>query len=141
MLRTGEITELTSGCPIEAQQPEQIPFFPQRRAQDGEEAAETVIPRREECDIAQKQVGQERGPHLPAHGVGTGCSNGLRNSLSGGHTSESLSVVIAKHPLASRPRLESALAASIEVETRLARADQLPKANGRALLPPKALCV
>lgn len=58
-----------AGCPTAFQQAAPIPSLPDRRSQVGKEPGEAVAPLAQECTQAQQQIHQQRGPHLPAHGV------------------------------------------------------------------------
>lgn len=70
LLRRAQKAAPATGCPIDFQQAAQFEFPPQRGAQQGKEAGETVRPLTEPCAEAQQHIGQERGPDLPLHGVG-----------------------------------------------------------------------
>src|SRR5512137_1914351 len=70
LLRRAQKASAASGCPIDFQQAAQFEFLPQGRAQQGKEAGETVRPLAEPGAEAQQNIGQERGPDLPLHGVG-----------------------------------------------------------------------
>lgn len=70
LLWRAQKTAAAPGCPIDFQQAAQFEFLPQRRAQQGKEAGETVRPLTEPRAEAQQHIGQERGPDLPLHGVG-----------------------------------------------------------------------
>src|SRR5712692_10533595 len=59
-----------AGCPIALQEAAQVQFLPQRRAHQCEEPCEAVSPLAEEGTETQQHIGQQRRPHLPAHGVG-----------------------------------------------------------------------
>ena len=58
------------GCPTAFQEAAQIQFLPEGRADQGEEAGETVAPPPQPSAEAQQHVGQQGCPDLPAHGVG-----------------------------------------------------------------------
>src|ERR1039457_1689075 len=59
-----------TGCPIDFQQAAQLEFLPQRRAQQGKEAGETVAPLAQPGAEAQQHISQQGCPHLPADRVG-----------------------------------------------------------------------
>src|SRR5438445_3496951 len=67
----GRAQEATAsfGCPIALEQAAQVQPLPQRRPQQREEPGETVAPLAQPGAEAQQQIHQERGPHLPAHGL------------------------------------------------------------------------
>jgi hypothetical protein len=58
------------GCPIEVQQAARFEFLPERRAQQREEPREAVTPLTQPDTKPPQDIGPERRPHLPAHGVG-----------------------------------------------------------------------
>ena len=72
LLRPRQIAEVATGCPLALQQPQQIPFLPKRGADQRKEARETVAPVRQETQVAQQQINQQRRPDLPPHRVGAG---------------------------------------------------------------------
>src|SRR6185437_6947811 len=65
LLGAGQIAEVTTGCPIALEQRQQIPFLPQHRADQREEARETVAPIRKKTQVTQQEVNQQRRPDLP----------------------------------------------------------------------------
>ena len=66
----GQVPVVPACCPIAAQEFQQIDFSPQNCARDGEHAREAMAPLGEVAQVAQENIGQERHPNLPAHGVG-----------------------------------------------------------------------
>lgn len=70
LLRRAQEAPAATGCPIDFQQAAQFEFLPQRGAQQRKEAGEAVRPLNEPRAEAQQDIGQERGPDLPRHGVG-----------------------------------------------------------------------
>ena len=70
LLRRAQEAPAATGCPIDFQQAAQFEFLPQGRAQQRKEPRETVAPLAEPSTETQQHIGQQRRPHLPAHGVG-----------------------------------------------------------------------
>jgi len=67
--RAQEVPAAT-GCPIAVEELAQVEALPQGGPDQGEEAGEAVAPLAQEGAEAQQQIDQQRGPHLPADGVG-----------------------------------------------------------------------
>ena len=65
-----EEASAASGCPTAFQETAQIQFLPKGRAEQGEEAGETVAPSSQPGAEAQQEVSQQGRPDLPAHGMG-----------------------------------------------------------------------
>ena len=63
-------TPAATGCPTAFEQVGPIPSLPEGRSQEREETSEAVAPLAQEGAEAQEEIDQQRGPHLPAHGVG-----------------------------------------------------------------------
>ena len=59
-----------TGCPIEAEELVELEAVPEDAADKGEEAGEAMGPFAEEGLEAEQDVEQERGPDLPADGIG-----------------------------------------------------------------------
>ena len=70
LLRCAEEAATATACPIVVEELAQVETLPQRGADQGKEPGEAVAPLAQEGAEAQQQIDQQRGPHLPAHGVG-----------------------------------------------------------------------
>lgn len=70
MFGSREVSETAAGCPIAAQQFQQVPSGPQHRAQKGKEPREAMRPVGEVTQVTQQHIDPQRHPHLPAHRVG-----------------------------------------------------------------------
>ena len=67
--RAQEVPAAT-GCPTAFEQAAPLPSLPEGRSQEREEPGEAMAPLAQEGAEAQQQIHQQRGPDLPAHGVG-----------------------------------------------------------------------
>ena len=70
LLRRAQEPSAATGCPIGFQQAAPFRLLPERGAQQRKEPGEAVAPLTQPRTEAQQDIGQERRPHLPAHGVG-----------------------------------------------------------------------
>ena len=69
-MRGSQQGKVTTCCPITSQQPSKIESLPHRRAHHGKEPCEAMLPLAEVRCVAQQHIHQQRGPYLPADGIG-----------------------------------------------------------------------